>query len=168
LRSPVTTLFGAFCLFALAILPAAGADLPEPAQLPIQPELPDPLTSFNGQRVATKEQWLSQRRPELKTLFQHYMYGYFPEAAKVEAKVERVDRKALGGKATLKEITLSLGGPQVPKLHLLLVVPNRRSKPAPVFVGLNFRGNHTVLDDPQIRQAPVGSTGKTFARGSES
>src|SRR5438128_9628602 len=34
---------------------------------------------------------------------------------------------------------------------MLLVVPNQRRGPAPVFVGLNFTGNHTVLADPKIR-----------------
>jgi hypothetical protein len=137
-------------LTSLFALPAARADLPEPDKLPPRPGLPDPLVMQNGEKVRTKEQWINERRPELKQLFQHYMYGYFPAAPKVTAKVERVDPKALGGKATLKEITLSLGGPNVPKLHVLLVVPNHRTKPAPVFVGLNFTGNHTVLNDPMI------------------
>ena len=143
-------LLAGLALAVFCVLPA-WADLPAPDQLPARPEMPDPLTTLDGRRVATKEQWQSERRPELKTLFQHYMYGYFPAAPKVTAKVERTDPKALGGKATLKEITLSFGGPDVPKVHLLLVVPNNRSKPAPVFVGMNFTGNHTLLNDPQIR-----------------
>jgi hypothetical protein len=153
---------------AFAATRAGWADLPEPARLTPSPELPDPLVMLNGQRVTTPEQWRQQRRPELQQLFQHYMYGTFPEAAKVEAKVERVDAQALGGKATLKEITLSFGGPQVPKVHLLLVVPNRRSGAAPVFVGMNFRGNHTVLADPQLRipASLKGDKGEA-ARGSE-
>ncbi len=166
LLSPAAALIciTAFCIFAVP--PSAGADLPEPAQLPVRPDLPDPLVLQNGERVTTKEQWLQKRRPELKQLFQHYMYGYFPEAPKVEAKVERVDPKALDGKATLKEITLSFGGPQVPKIHLLLVVPNRRTKPAPVFVGMNFNGNQALLNDPQIRAA-AGVDPRKSARGSE-
>jgi hypothetical protein len=68
----------------------------------------------------------------------------------VNAKVERVDPKALGGKAILKEITLTFDGVDGPKIHLLLVVPNKRSGPAPVFVGMSFCGNHAVLNDPKI------------------
>src|SRR5262249_47815736 len=123
---------------------AASAAFPPAAQLPARPELPDPLVLFNGQRVASEEQWLRQRRPELKELFQHYMYGYLPPAPeKVEAKVERTDRSALGGKATLKEVTVTFGPPEMPAIHLLLVVPTQRPGPAPVFVGMNFSGNHT-------------------------
>ena len=129
---------------------AAGGDFPEAAKLPVKPELPDPLVMFTGKTVATQEQWTKERRPELKKLFEHYMYGAAPAGPKVNAKVERVDPKVLGGKATLKEITLTFAGIDGPKIHLLLVIPNKRSGPVPVFVGMNFCGNHAVLDDPKI------------------
>ena len=54
---------------------------PKTDELPSHPELPDPLVMFNGDRVATKQQWFDKRRPELKELFQHYMYGYLPPPA---------------------------------------------------------------------------------------
>lgn len=130
----------------------AMAELPPVAQLPVRPELPDPLVMMDGTKVASREDWLQKRRPELKELFQHYMYGTFPpKPDNVSFKVERVDPKALGGKATLKEITVSFGPPSTPKLALLLVVPNERRGPAPVFFGLNFSGNETALADPRIR-----------------
>lgn len=127
------------------------ADFPAVADLPAKAELPDPLTMLDGTKVTTKEQWLAKRRPELKELFQHYMYGYFPPPAKVEAKLEREDKKALDGKATLKEITLRFGPPETPPIHLLLVTPNDRKGPAPVFVGMNFSGNHSLVKDPSVR-----------------
>lgn len=130
---------------------AALADFPPVSKLPVRPELPDPLVMLDGTKITTKEDWMTKRRPELQKLFQHYMYGYLPEKpAKIDFKVERIDREALGGKATLKEVTISFGPPETPKLRLLLVVPNQRKGPAPVFVGLNFRGNHTLLNDPKI------------------
>lgn len=125
------------------------ADLPSIDQLPARKELPDPLVMLDGKRVTTKEQWFNERRPELKKLFEHYMYGEFPAPVKVEATAEHADPQALGGKATLKDITLTLGGKH--KLHLLLVVPNKRNGPVPVFVGLNFAGNHAALPDKAIR-----------------
>lgn len=125
------------------------AEFPDFDKLPVRKELPDPLVMFDGTKVTSKEQWVTERRSELKKLFQHYMYGKFPPPVKVDAKVEHVDPKALGGKATLKDITLKLGGNH--KVQLLLVVPNKRTGPAPVFVGLNFAGNHAALADPGIR-----------------
>src|SRR5437762_3587780 len=98
-------------VMALAIVSTASSGgLPEPAKLPLKAELPDPLVTFDGKKVATKEQWQKERRPELKTLFEHYMYGRAPAAPKVNAKVERIDKMALGGKATLQEITLTFAG----------------------------------------------------------
>ncbi len=132
--------------------PAGKDELPEPDKLPAHKEMPDPLVMLNGQRVATWEQWVKERRPELRKLFQHYMYGYAPPApAKVQYSVARVDPRALGGKATLKEITIALGGANGPKIHLLLVIPNKRRGPAPVFLGMAFCGNHAVLADPKIQ-----------------
>jgi hypothetical protein len=129
----------------------ARPDFPEPAKLPAVAELPDPLVMLSGKRVTSKEAWLSKRRPELKALIQHYMYGYLPPPEKITAKVEHEDKKAFGGKATLKEIAISFGPPETPAIHLLLVVPNHRKGPAPVFVGMNFCGNHALVDDPKVR-----------------
>ena len=139
-------------LAAWTLLPMAHADsFPAVADLPSHPEMPNPLVMFDGKPVTTQKQWFNKRRPELKALFQYYMYGYLPAApAKVGAKLEREDRQAFGGKATLKEVTLTVGPPAAPKIHLLLVIPNKRKTPAPVFVGMNFSGNHTVVADPKV------------------
>src|SRR5262245_24724862 len=98
-------------LMWLARTPADGADkFPPASELPQQADLPDPLVRFNGQKVRSADEWRSQRRDELKQLFQHYMYGYAPPAPKqVIGKVERRDEKYFGGKATKKEVTISWG-----------------------------------------------------------
>jgi hypothetical protein len=129
----------------------ASDDFADVAKLPVRAEMPDPLVMLDGFRVASPEQWTTRRRPELKMLFQQYMYGRWPlSPSRIEGIVEREDRNYFGGKATKREVSISFGPPEVPKIHLLLVVPNHRSKPAPAFLGLNFNGNHTALDDPTI------------------
>jgi hypothetical protein len=125
------------------------ASLPKPEELPVAKELPDPLVCMDGTRVTTRQQWEKQRRPELKRLFQHYMYGYFPPPQKITATVERQRDDYFGGKAVKKEVTIRFGPEGTPPIHLLLVTPNT-GRPSPVFVGLNFNGNHAVLDDPEI------------------
>jgi len=130
---------------------ARAESFPEADQLPAQAGLPDPLVLLNGEKVSTKEQWFQKRRPELKALFQHYMYGFMPPAPeKTRGTLEREDKQCLGGKATKKEVAIAFGPPGAPLIHLLLVVPNGRKRPAPVFAGPNFYGNHTVLNDPAI------------------
>ena len=125
--------------------------LPDPALLPVRSDLPDVLVMHNGKRVASAEQWKSGRVPELKALFQNYEYGILPPPSPVEAKVEREDRAALGGKATLREITLSLARPEGARIHLLLITPNQRTRPAAVFLGLSFNGNQALVSDPAVR-----------------
>jgi hypothetical protein len=125
--------------------------LPKLADLPSIAELPDPLMMQNGDKVTSKDQWQSKRVPELKDLFQNYMYGYFPpKPEKIESKVLYENREALGGKAMMQEIEITVGPAEMPKIRLLLVVPNKRKGPAPVFVGMNFCGNHALTDDPKI------------------
>src|SRR5258708_25019152 len=143
------TLVLILCFFAMTSF--AKQPLPEPGALPSTAALPDPLMMFNGAAVRTANEWNNKRRPELKELFQTYMYGHMPSAPKrVQAKVERVDEKALGGKATMKQITLTMGPGDGPKVDLLLFTPNGRKEPAPIFVGINFYGNHEVVDDPWV------------------
>jgi hypothetical protein len=138
-------------LAALALSSAAAA-FPRVSDLPGRPELPDPLVMLDGAKVTTKEDWFAKRRPELQALFQHYMYGELPPAPRaVRAKVEYEHRETFGGKATLKEIALTVAPGDAPPIRLLLVVPNHRKGPVPVFVGLNFSGNHALVSDPHIR-----------------
>ncbi len=122
--------------------------------LPVQAALPDPLIMLDGRKVASVEMWRNERRPELIRLFQHYMYGQLPpKPANVTGTVERVDEAAFGGKATLSEVTLAVGPPEVPAIHLMLVVPNKRSRPAPVVLAINYFGNHTLVHDKNVRLA---------------
>ncbi len=114
--------------------------------------MPDPLVMFDGSSVTTADDWQTKRKPELKKLFQHYMYGEFPAPAKIFAAELVRDEKCLGGKATLKEITIAVGPPECPRFNLLIITPNKRPAggASPVFVTLNFTGNHTVMADPGI------------------
>lgn len=127
------------------------ADLPSPDKLPARPEFPDPLVAFDGSPIQTARAWKDRRRPELRQLFQHYMYGYLPDARPVKAKLLHEDTQALGGTAVLREIALTVDGAKDAPIYLLLVVPSKRKGPAPVFVGMNFEGNHALVDDPGVR-----------------
>ena len=136
----------------------------EPIALTSNPELPDPLVMLNGQRIVTREDWFARRRPELKELFQYYMYGYAPAASlRIESSVEFVEPNYFGGLATLKEVTVRFGPATKTgtgttfrdekwsqSLRLLVAIPNRRTAPAPAFVGLNFCGNHAADACPRI------------------
>jgi len=131
------------CLLWFALAPlavfglAAAADFPPPDALPSNQNLPDPLVMMNGTKIITKEQWESKRKPELKALFQHYMYGRLPPTPKKQSYTEIFrDEKALGGKATLSEVKITFEEPSLAHpIHVLFAVPNSARK-APVFLGI--------------------------------
>jgi hypothetical protein len=129
---------------------AAQPNFPEASALPKKTTMPDPLVMLNGDRVSSKEQWYQKRRPELKALFQHYMYGQIPAPARLQTKVIGEYPDFLEGKATLKLISLETGPEKAPRIDLLLVIPNQRSAPAPVFLTMNFCGNQALTADPRV------------------
>src|SRR5688500_7972405 len=96
-------------LGSLIVSTVRAQEYPNPEKLSVLEQLPDPLVMFDGTPVASAEDWNSKRKPELKRLFQHYMYGYLPDAPKVAGTVVSQHADALGGKATLKQVSLTLG-----------------------------------------------------------
>lgn len=132
--------------------------------------LPDPLLCSDGEMVTTREQWERKRRPELLNMITTYMYGKAPQASTpFKSEVDKVDRKALGGKATRKEITIHLtDSANGPVMHLQLYLPNKVKGKTPVFLGMAFSPNYTICDDPAATVAPWPSylKGKAPERGS--
>jgi hypothetical protein len=113
--------------------------------------LPDVLTTSAGRKVHDRFQWERERRPELLELFTRHIYGRTPaEPAPGRWVMASIDRKALGGRATRKEIVFSLRSHPSVNATLLVYQPNNVTSPPPVFLGLNFFGNHTVHADPGI------------------
>jgi hypothetical protein len=114
--------------------------------------LPDALTLANGKKVTDAKTWQAQRRPELLEIFRSQVYGRRPgRPAEMKFEVTSVDKNALGGKATRKEVAIYfLGKKDGPKTSLLLYTPNNAKGPVPAFLGPNFDGNHSINADPGI------------------
>lgn len=114
--------------------------------------LPDVLTAADGKKVRDAKTWLEKRRPELLETFSQEMFGRSPaRPARMSFKVASVDKNALGGQATRKQIFIYPNGEETgPRWDLLIYQPNSARQPAPVFLGLNFDGNHSIHTDPGI------------------
>jgi hypothetical protein len=114
--------------------------------------LPDPLTLSDGTPVTDAQGWRSRRRPEILRLFEEHVYGKAPGRPEhVSFAVTAVDREALDGKATRKVVAVHFTEAQTgPAMELLVYLPNDVPPPVPVFVGLNFLGNHSIHPDPGI------------------
>ncbi len=113
--------------------------------------LPDPLTFANGKKVTTAKAWTSGRRAEILELFREHVYGKSPaKPTAVRFVVRSVDRNALNGKATRKQVGVLFAGTEDgPSMDILIYLPNSVKKP-PLFVGLNCYGNQTIHPDPGI------------------
>jgi dienelactone hydrolase len=130
--------------------PSPKEPFPGFASLPSQTNLPDPLVKLDGTRVNSRDQWVQQRRPELKAMFEHYLYGSLPPApARISSRVTGEYTNLLDGKATLKLVTIDTGGATAPQIDLLLVLPNA-SKPSPVFLAMDFCGNQALTADSRV------------------
>lgn len=114
--------------------------------------IPDVLTCADGTKISTKEQWLEKRRPELMKLFAQEVYGKTPGGRPPGMRFVQTseNKTALGGKATMRQVTIYFTDKDEPRCHVLLYLPNGRTNPAPVFVSLNFGGNQSVINDPSI------------------
>jgi hypothetical protein len=126
--------------------------LPEVEDLPRQEQLPDPFTMFDRTKVESRQDWINKRRPELKRLFQHYVYGYLPEKPAMEFSIVKSDSTLFNNRAIYKEIQIDLLLPEEKKhrINLALFVPQKEKSQYPVFLFANKCGNHTVLDFKEI------------------
>ncbi|MFN7138384.1 MAG: alpha/beta hydrolase family protein [Limisphaerales bacterium] len=113
--------------------------------------LPNVLETKDGKRITTATQWQKERRPEVLELFASQVYGRTPaEKLKTRFEVTSVDENALNGKAIRKEVSIHFSGNgQNHKMDILIYLPKSKT-PVPVFLGMNFYGNHTIHSDPGI------------------
>jgi dienelactone hydrolase len=106
---------------------------------------------MSGTAINSAREWRNKRRPELKELFQHYMYGDLPaKPDHIEFKTVSHHPDFLEGLGTLRIITIECGRQDPTRISLMLVTPNQVKGRVPAFLAMNFCGNHTVSDDPRI------------------
>jgi len=113
--------------------------------------LPEALTRQNGQRITSPQQW-PRRRTELVSLFEEHVYGRIPAGlTRQPGWIVDTRKDALGGKAIRQRIQIPLSkGPHPILLDLLVYRPAAATKPVPIFLGLNFDGNHTITQETDI------------------
>jgi len=116
--------------------------------------LPDPLKMENGENVKSQSQWIEKRRPEILSLFETHIYGKAPQKPKnLHFEVLSENRYTLGNMATRKEVAVYFTESKEHYMTILMYIPNKRTGAVPLFFGLNFKGNHTICDDPDITES---------------
>ncbi|MCM5662765.1 alpha/beta hydrolase family protein [Galbibacter mesophilus] len=114
--------------------------------------LPELLVSNSGKKIKNVSSWEKKRRKELIDLYETHVYGTFPkEEIEIRHEVTSTDENALGGKAIQKNIIIHfIKERDTVKADLLIYLPKKVKQPAPLFLGLNFFGNHSVHLDKNI------------------
>lgn len=105
-----------------------------------------------GLEPGSKEAWESLGRQQVLELFRSQVYGRMPGWDPiVEQQVVLEDPEALQGRALMKEVDLVFRhkGREL-DFRMLIFLPADAPGPVPLFLGLNFYGNHTVHPDPGI------------------
>jgi hypothetical protein len=114
--------------------------------------LPDPLVSLAGKPITNAKAWQSHRRAEVLGLFEDHVFGRTPSAdIDVQFELLEGDDQAYDGRATRKQVRMHFrANDHHVAADLLIYLPNDAKGPAPLFVGLNFNGNHTTTPDPAV------------------
>ena len=113
------------------------------AQLP-RFELPPLLVGSDGTEIATAEQWQTQRRPELMSLFASLLYGSVPAPPSpltIGFEVVATDSGFMGGQATRKDVRITIANEQgEASMHIVAFAPSSASadSPAPAFLQQSF------------------------------
>lgn len=114
--------------------------------------LPDALVADDGTPIRDAAMWQQVRRPEILRHFEEQVYGKLPgKPAEMRFETTEHTQSTLNGKATRKQVTIHFTRESNgPKLNLLIYLPQARPAPVPLFMGLNFSGNHTIWADPDV------------------
>lgn len=121
--------------------------------------LPDPLRMMDDSVVSTPADF-EKRREEILKLFEKNVYGAFPQSG-FRTSFEVVEEgETLNGMALRKQIRITVTTEKGASDALMLLYMPKQDKPVPVVIGLNFRGNHAVLDDPAILPSIAFDTSK--------
>lgn len=128
--------------------------------------LPPLLTAADGTAITTARQWRRTRRPELMRLLAEYEYGFTPEQKiKVNHQIVHENKAALDGRATMQQVRFTFQGEgRTVEALLLVYIPNHRKGRVPVFVGYNFKGNHSTTADTAVLLSPYFEHGDEVLR----
>ena len=104
------------------------------------PNIPDPLTLNDGQKVTTAKVWWDQRRPELVEALSKYVYGREPaDVPNVKWTVTAVDHEMIGFSPVIaKDLIGEVDNSDYPaikvRIHMTLVTPANAKGPVPVLM----------------------------------
>lgn len=116
--------------------------------------LPDLLAMADGTEVAGTDAWRTQRRPEILELFRKHVYGRAPlgRPEGITFKVFDLDRNAMGGMATRKQVEINFdGGQDSQTMNLVIFLPNGAKEPAATFLLISHRDRSNLDPSREVK-----------------
>jgi hypothetical protein len=118
------------------------------------PNLPDPLTLNNGQKVTTPAMWWDKRRPEIVEMYEKYVYGHVPaNTPRATWTVTAVDHEMIGFRPVIaKDLIGHVDDSSYPafsvNIHMTLVTPAGAKGSVPVLMMFG-RAGFPAPNEPQ-------------------
>jgi hypothetical protein len=104
------------------------------------PNVPEPLTMNDGQKVTTPAMWWDKRRPEIIEMYSKYVYGRVPNnLPRVTWTVKTLDHEMLGFTPVIaKDVEGVVDNASYPgisvRIHMMVVLPARAKGPVPLLM----------------------------------
>ncbi|MBI9015231.1 MAG: hypothetical protein JEZ08_23560 [Clostridiales bacterium] len=112
--------------------------------------LPEIMTFNDGTSVNDVEDY-EKRKDEIIELFKTHVYGELPDDQyQVSFRILEESDMALDGKAIRQQVEMSIETEFGSSMALILLYLPKDGEVISTFVGLNFKGNHAVYNDPDI------------------
>ncbi|HSF54883.1 MAG TPA: hypothetical protein VLA71_14100 [Algoriphagus sp.] len=119
--------------------------------------LPDLFVDFKGNRIATKEAWESNRRPELLGLFAEHVYGQLPTDFDQQSfEVVEIPNHPHAGYANLKTVNITvMRNSNSQTIRFQIYSPKSKKGPLPVFLLISHRNVDKLTGDLENQFFPI-------------
>lgn len=119
--------------------------------------LPDPLVFESGRKVASKDEWINQRRAEVHQLFEQTQFGKAPgKPADLSFNVFDSGTPVFGGKAIRRQVTIYFTKDTTDhKVDVLFYLPAKVRQRVPLLLHISFGPNVMAANDPGIKAGCV-------------
>ena len=130
-------------------------------------DVPDLLTTFKGEKVASVEQWEKVRAPELRAEFMREEYGRRPVERPKQLSFARAepDAEMMDGKAIRKRVHVSYAGKYGAGDFTFTAFIPKQQKPAPAFVLICNRPPAANIDPTRETKSGFWPAEEIVARG---
>ena len=130
-------------------------------------DVPELLTSFNGEKIASREQWESTRAPELLEEFTREEYGRRPVERPESLSFETAepDMAVMDGKALRKRLRVKYAGPYGKGSFSFTAFIPCQPAPAPVFLLVCGRDPEEKHDPDRMLRKGFWPTDEIVGRG---